>query len=412
LRKNLNYLIRSTQTMSEIPSQFENESATLTELKDMYESNNIEAMHESVKEKFEEYFKDVGYIENAPAPLISKEDKSVIFTGASISAVKHLVQSDTIPNPGVYIVQPCIRTQDFKDAYIDTTIPSRQTFFNMATILAPPKRYPEVCREAIDLTINKLGIDSNRIKIKVTNKDQQLAEYWKNPINQNVATEFDTYPEKYYKWEYGIPGVSGSGLTVSILNQTTESFWDVGNIVILREEGGKETGIEFGYGIEYFLAGALNVEEPLRLSKISEIEPYKGGLHQKYTVCLEALIQMSAAGATIGDKKADHLFKQYIKVVNHLRKSLNLEYDTVLSTCKRYCNKFGLDEAYPALEENLEFMNVHENRIQNFVAYVGNISNTNQKVPNPLKKITDRAQQLGLTPEETAVILKSTPYRV
>jgi hypothetical protein len=390
----------------------ETESQPLVELKEQYGSNHIEAMHGIVEKRFSTYYESCGYTKHSEAPLISKADRSVIFTGASISAVKYLIEEDRIPDPGIYIIQPCIRTQDSRDAYDDSVVPLGQTFFNMATILAPTGRYPEVCREALEFTTESLGIDPHKIKIKVTSKDPLLAEYWGRKSDTDVSIEYDTHPDKYYKWKYGMPGISGSGLTVSVHNQATDSYWDVGNIVILREDSGKEVGTEFGYGIEFLLSGALGVDEPLRMSKISEIEPYQGGLHQKYTAYLEALIQMSAAGASIGDKGADHLFKQYIKVINHLRKGLSLENDDVLDTCRRYCDKFGLEESFPQLEENLEFMRVHEDRIQGFMRYVETISSTKQLVTDPLKKLTDRAQQLGLAPEETVEILKATSYKI
>ena len=369
----------------------------------LHQYDSVAEGHSFVEARFESFFLNQGYREHPSMPLISEGDESVIFTGASISAVKDLVISERIGHPGLYIIQPVIRTQDFRSAFSNEFVPLGQTFFHMATVHAPAGSYNRVCAEAIEFAVHGLGVSPSRLMVKTTSSDPELTSYWKDVTG--IKVEYDSNKPNYYVWEYGVEGVLGSGITISLYNPTTKSYWDVGNIVILRDPTGREIGVEFGYGIEFFLTALTSTAEPLRWSLIADVVPYQPGLQQKLMAYLEAFVRMSCAGAKIGDKKVDHIFKQYVKAINFISQFLEIELSEIRSICEQYCIMFNLEEHLEGIYEALTFITIHRERIEVFRHYALQISNSRQILCDPSKKLSARARQLGLVSEELQKVL-------
>ena len=381
-----------------------NQSSGLDIIRGKYLRGEIISAQGNVESGFRNFFIKNGYIEKTAASLISNKDSTVIFSGASISALKEELVTGKIPGNGFFVIQPCIRTRDFKNGFDNEVIPFGQTFFNMVCTLSRPGRYKDVCEEAIAYIEGTLGIEKSRIVIIPTSTNDDLVQpFQQSEVLRDVSVRFDS--RKKYTWKYGIPNVSGIGLSINIVNPADGNLWDVGNIVSIRNFENVELGIEFGFGIEFMLSAALGVAEPIRMSVISQVEQYKEGLHQKYVTYLEAALQMMNAGAIIGDKKADHLYKQYWKSINLIRKSLGLNLNEVLNTSSKYSEL----REFPGWEEKLSsvanFLNKHEKRIEGLVYFANKINLGRDKFTNPEISLKKYALQNGIRNEEAFGVL-------
>src|SRR5260370_5866502 len=74
---------------------------------------------ESIHRRFSAYYTSLGYAEYTPVPITSKIDPTVRFVGSHVSVLKpHLLQG-TVPTPGYFIVQNCLRTQNLRHLWHD-----------------------------------------------------------------------------------------------------------------------------------------------------------------------------------------------------------------------------------------------------------------------------------------------------
>jgi hypothetical protein len=327
--------------------------------RDLFEKKDIKGLHELVKTEFNNYFEHVNYEQRPSAPLISSEDESVLFTGASISAIKPILISGNYPEGknGVYLSQECLRTRALTHAFENDYIPFGQTYFNMSTILSKPGRFKEVTQEALDFTINCLGIDASRILIRSTKENSEL-----NAIDTyvGVKVDFDKQKSSYYHWNYGIPGVHGEGVAICIFNPADNKYWDVGNIVRIVDENNRELGTEFGYGYEFLLTAMVGVEEPLEMSQIFELYKLEEGLPKKYYSYMEAVVRMKRAGTEIGDHEERHIYKQYLKSLQFMGQTLGKSVEDVITEMKGF--SYFLDENSLDLQKEETLMNKHLDR--------------------------------------------------
>jgi hypothetical protein len=367
-------------------SQLNQKNPRFEELISLFKERRVLDLHKMLEHLFGEFYQNAGYTFHESAPLISEEDNSVLFTGAFISAVKDILLSGNYgdESSGIYMRQECLRTQDFKHAFENGFIPLGQTYFNMIGILSKPGRFNAVCAEAIDFTVNKLGIEAYRVKIKSTKLYDELDDI---RVDSTITVEYDTEPESYYWWNYGIDGVHGEGITLCVLNPATNEWWDVGNIVKIVNNVGSELGTEFGYGNEFLLSATIGVAEPLRLSQVFEIFEYESGLSQKYFAYLEAMVRMKNAGVMVGDHKTNHIYKQYLKSIQYIGSCIGKSIEEILSDIIIFERGLGITDS--DFGKEIAFMQDHENKRRGFSGLVKRVG----------KHLWDISK--GRTPKET-----------
>ena len=388
------------------------QSPALDEIQSAYEKGDVTEAKLIFERSFIEYYTDAGYVEVPELPLISDEDGSVLFTGASISAVKGMLMSGEYPtdSAGVCIAQECLRTNALKYAFNNDWIPYGQMYFEMVTILSRPGRFTDVLAEAVDFTQNRLGIDQARIKIRSTYMYANL-----NTVDTmtHIPVEYDTKPESYYHWVYGINGVHGEGLTICVFNPATGKWFDIGNIVSIYDETGKELGIEFGYGYEFSLTAALGVDQPLKFSKVFECFEFAQGIPQKYYSTLEAVVRMRLAGAKLGDKGVDHVYKQHIKALEFMAESMSKSVEELIADMILFAYFLNRTD-YEASMEYEYLLNYieHKTEFANIVKRIGlnlwDLSKgrvTKEKIRDPKALLENYLVNHGIKPFEVEATL-------
>ncbi|HVX92983.1 MAG TPA: alanine--tRNA ligase-related protein [Candidatus Dojkabacteria bacterium] len=383
------------------------QSENLALLKSQYSNEGILAVRESFEDSFRKFFEECNYTEVAPLPLLSDQDNSVIYTGASISALKDILLSQNYPDGtnGVFVSQECLRT-GAKDRMLERDwVPFGQIYFQMISNLSIPYRFKDVFKEAIDFTQKVVGIEKERIKILSSKNLGQIDD-----LEQltDLEVEYDTRDQSFYNWKYGIDGVKGEGLTIAVYNPSIDNWMEVGNIVIIYDESGKELGIEFGYGYEYFLTAALGLDNPLKLSKVFEVFDFEPGLLLKYYYNLEAIANMKIAGSHVGEYGAEYVYRKYLKYLLHNGGLVGKNSDEILHDLSKYGESFHNTDI--DLSEEREFFKKHQMRKDNFRSLVNrvwdhlndlrnNVKPKERKL-NPVKVIKHFLSKNGLNIEE------------
>ncbi len=382
--------------------------------KSLFENREIKKMHETFELSFNNFFKNRNYVRHESAPLLSKEDKSTVFTGASINAVKYLLLSQEFPQEsnGVFMNQECIRTQEIDKAFDNSYIPFGQAYFNMSSILSKPGRFKEVMKEALEFTQNEMGIDSSRLLINSTQAYKDLRGL--DSYIKDIAIEYDSKNPEKYIWKYGMEGVHGEGLAICLYNKATESYWDVGNVVKILNQQGEELGTEFGYGQEFFLAAMLNVDDPSKLSKIFEKYEFNPGLNMKFYSYLETAVKIKEAGGKIKGRREGCIYRKYLKALQFLGRTLGLTEEDVIQKMIKY-NHFSGGKVEDFKSEH-EFINLHKKRKDDFKGIVKRVNEylqaikegrpTKEKISDPKRMIDNYLAQNGINRKEVADVLE------
>jgi hypothetical protein len=367
----------------------------------------VSEIHEKCIESFQSFMIERGYSCQKPLPLIPEDcDDSVLFTGSTISAFKPEIKNNDIPNGGMFVVQPCIRTQDFKTRFNDDFLPFGQTYFEMIGSILPCGKYDKMCSDVISFLVNNLNVREERILIIPTKEDDSLISPFFNNLDlSKIRTTKDE--SKKYKWKYGIQGIHGDGISINIMNPGTNSYWDVANIVSIRDELNNEIAVEFGAGIEFLTAASLGVDNPLKMSKIADIENINGGIHQKFCAYYEAVLQLMGANIFIGDKKTGHIYKQYLKSISYLSNKINYTLGDLEDLAQKYIKEQNLKIKDDTIKEAMSFIRNHRTRINNFYILLNRIhicmnGRGKEKFTEPRKTIKDYLKNNGIRKEEIA----------
>jgi len=301
-----------------------------------YENKKIRNLQEAIRDSFRSYFIEKGYLTHNSIPIISQEDKTVMFTSSSTNVIKPTVISGDYPLVGFIVSQECLRNHALKYAFNNNWLPFGQAYFNISSILSKPGRFSEVFKEALEYTTKHLEVNPADIIIRSTNKLDKLKDIDKHT---NLKVEYDTKNKKYYQWNYGIPNVHGEGLTISIKNTSENSYLDVGNIVRFIDNKNNERGIEFGYGHEFLLSSLVGAKNPLALSQIFELFPFNSDLSSKYYGYLEVIgrIKKAKSENIRVNKSARRTYKKYLESAKYMGDSLGKDTKTIISELSKFC---------------------------------------------------------------------------
>ncbi|OGG14971.1 hypothetical protein A2773_01620 [Candidatus Gottesmanbacteria bacterium RIFCSPHIGHO2_01_FULL_39_10] len=384
-------------------------------LQELFNVGMVSELRGAVGDSFSDYFRAIAYHERPAAPLVSEQDKSVLFTGATISAIKDVLIGQTYPegSNGVFVVQECLRTNSDKYLFRDDWIPYGQMYFNMVSILSRPGRRIEVIAEAVDHICRDLGIEPGRVKLRSTT---ELGEIPNEDIG-GVQIEYDTRALDYYHWKYGIRDVIGTGMTVCIFNPTIEKWFEVGNIVTIFDQDGNELGTEFGYGYEFLLAAALGVDQPQKFSRIYELHDFKVGMDQKYLTTLEATVMMRSAGARLLPRSGGvhTVYRKHLRGISHMAKLTSRDTDAVIEDMEELLIHIGRGDI--RLNDENDYLKKHEGYRAGFACIVKGVrrqliaervgKKPKETIKNPAQMLARYLVSRGIDPVEVSAELES-----
>ena len=220
--------------------------------------------HSTIKKLFTDYFSSLGYQEHTPVPIISLNDRSVCFTGSTTNVFKpYIINNSLVPPNGFFLVQRCLRTQNAASFFDDKSFPEWGSYFTEIGLITLPDKLSKIIEDSLKYLASILGIESERIILRVSSQDKDLLECVKNT---NLVIEIDGLPLRYYRHKYGLEMFLGRNFNFGLKNVQTGIIKDIGNIVVAEKENSK-IAIEMGFGVSTLLARYYNLTNSIEASK-------------------------------------------------------------------------------------------------------------------------------------------------
>ena len=131
-----------------------------------------------LRRTFVEFFKERGHLVHPAASLVpSSEDRSLLFTSAGMVQFKPYFAGELEPpSKRIVTVQKCVRTTDVEEVGDDTHL----TLFEMLGNFSFGDYFKqEACQWAMELMINELKFDPERLFYSIHNDDDESYEIWR-----------------------------------------------------------------------------------------------------------------------------------------------------------------------------------------------------------------------------------------
>jgi len=283
------------------------------------------------------HFMENGYIEQKSVDIVAQDiDPSVLFIGSTISALKHMYLNNKIPACGVVINQLCIRTHNLKKLYTERQNKGN-TVFELIGGLSEVSKFSEVYNLSLRYFYEKVKIEKESLFVKASSADKDILESIKKDQN-SPKIEIDGRKLDYYRWKYGIPGVSGRGIAFSVRNKfDKKKSMTLGNI-ILMESNQLPSAVQWGFGISSIICGKYGKEKVIEGSLISQVVPYDKGPNSKFADSLTAVIEMYNSGLKPSNRGVDSYLKAYLRGLAYLMQRDNINQNDLSGYVKKYCD--------------------------------------------------------------------------
>lgn len=318
-----------------------------------------------LESRFKEFYSKKGYEEVPPVSIYSGVDKSVNFIGSTISALKPLLDTG-IPETGVFMNQPCLRTQNMRVFYDDEASIQYNSYFHTSAMLIPGHKLEEATHDAIEYLGSFPDDTEDRLVVRLSSQHQDLAAA---VVNSGFTGDikFDERDDDYYKWVFGKAGWTGRGITLAIKTQDRSQYRDIGNVVVMEKDG-QPLAVEWGYGSETLLSRINDHEQPLESSVVSDVIQFKPGLSAKLSDALAATLEMYRSGVTPADKGGRFILKEYIRGVSYLRRKLGVDIDELVSSGTLYLEAAGYEseDVRSSVSSFRSWLEAYETRVESF----------------------------------------------
>jgi hypothetical protein len=233
---------------------------------------------------------DVGLAVSPAEPVVTR-DPTLLFANSTIVGFKDDLRTG-IREPGYCVIQPCIRLQNLKAIRSQENGLDYMSCFVQAGTILPAGRLDAMLALIAPL-LDELEVERDRVAVKICSEllsHRQLSNWLRSCEGWTI--EQDREASSYYTWRYGLPGVVGVGMTLSLRNPHSDSLEDFGNLIAIYRDR-KLLGWEFGFGLETLEARRLSYRTPFEASYVYSVLRKEIGEVPDLPLC-DAL-QLSAA---------------------------------------------------------------------------------------------------------------------
>jgi hypothetical protein len=219
-------------------------------------------VRDSLAQVFLRHYEGFGFATAAPVPLTSGVDSSVIFVGSSISVLKPLIRRREVPERGVTLAQPALRTHNIKKLLQPGFEFEWGGLFTNIALLAPVGTEVELLRHTLAFFIDSLGFRPDDLRLRVSTADPDLFALCRGP-GRPVDVEVDTHPLPYYRHRIGMDGVVGRNFNFALYCPRYGEYRDVGNFIVFEDVEGEYSFLEVGFGDTTILRARYDLEHVL-----------------------------------------------------------------------------------------------------------------------------------------------------
>lgn len=384
----------------------EDNAANFTDENHTSPVNDIKKEQAAICDQFSQFYTECGYQFVPSQGLLPSEDKTVIFTGATITPLKKTLL-EGVSFPGYFMIQKCLRTKDLNSIYDVTTIPDWTNYFTMCGVLASPKPIDEVSEEALELFTQRLQIPQGNIMVLSSSQDRDLSQYWKD---KGFAVEENSKPEEFYRWHYGIPNIYGRGITFLLRFNEEDSYRELGNVISIHDDDGKLKAYEFGFGLESLLSKLHGFKKPMEASVVSDVIPYEEGLMEKVINALVTSTVLYHHGIEPGRGRERYILKKIVKGLSFLRRQMGISLDQI----KNYSDIYEQAEFSTTSESGDKLVagiTAYENQMTKFTNYASNQVHAHKLKNNVgeylLEKLKREGRNMGILPPDIDEIVNT-----
>lgn len=274
-------------------------------------------------------------------------DTSVYLIGSSISVLKPLLLNSSIPNEGVSIIQPAIRTQQLQNLYRDDGYFSEWgSYFKALGTLRTYKNIEEVIYDTYKFIV-ALGNTDNEILIRIHSKDTDMLNACQKVIPY-IKTEIDSMPEKYYKHKYGMDscGIQGRNFNIAIKDTRTGKFGDIGNIIVI-ERNNEPIATESALGLNTLIARMNGLSHTVQATVIADFIDCRSYDYCRFADCVAVISHLFAENIRPNSSnRVSRLLKKYLRGVMYYAISLQVALPKIYSIIKKYVTyEYNIDTA-------------------------------------------------------------------
>lgn len=306
-----------------------------------------------VRDSYNDCFENKGYKKVNGVNISSGIDPSVTFIGSGISVLKKDFLYDGIPDKGEFIAQKAIRTQSLKSIY-DLNVDNRYySFFEALAVLRKYENLEVLFDDMISFFVDYLNINKNDILLRVNYSDLDLVNIIEK---RDIKHEYNTEDLNLYSHKYGLDDLNiyGRNLNIALRNTDTNTYDDVGNLVII-ESPLRKYGCEFAIGIQPILMATQGKKYSLECSYISELLSLKEIDERKFAEAF--VVVANLLNENIEDNKhryPKYLYKKYLKALKYYLTELKKDDELIEETMLDYLNMEYRGENNKSLKLKLE----------------------------------------------------------
>ena len=138
--------------------------------------SNIPSNSDELRKTFLDFFKKQDHLLLPSSSLIPAHDPSLLLTNSGMAQFKSYFSAEMIPpHPRIVTTQKCFRTTDIDEVGDDTHL----TLFEMLGNFSFGDYFKEdACKWALDLMLNYLGFEFERLYFTVYKTDVEAEAIW------------------------------------------------------------------------------------------------------------------------------------------------------------------------------------------------------------------------------------------
>ncbi len=252
------------------------------------------------------------------AKISGGSDPTVRLIGSHISVMKPFIETDTVPSEGIYMVQPCVRTQNIRGIKDTENVPSWASYFPSLGNMFGKGSADQITHDILSFFRDDLNMSDNDIKININSNDVDLMAACKNNDLEHMMVT-DTMPEKYYQHILGMEGIKGRNYNIAIRNASTGDFADIGNVIVVETKD-KEIGVEVAMGASNISKQVYGLTHVLDNFPVYCSNNENPAIKRRFEDALLATVVLYQDGLKPNTKKgAGRMLRDYVKALNHFQ---------------------------------------------------------------------------------------------
>jgi hypothetical protein len=291
-------------------------------------------VHERLISSFTTTYCDAGYTPIEPVTIASGVDPTVAFVGSHVSVFKpHFLGEAHIAANGIFMAQPCLRTQNIKYLFDDSILPYWASYFVSLGAMRSYNALLPVAREATKFLLANCVTDPSLITLRVSGTDADLHETALQIADEfQVGLEVDTQKPSYYRHEIGTKDTNGRNFNFAVWHHKRSQPEDIGNIIILEERGNNGQKSEKVHGVELAIGASTLLSKGYGVDTIQLFDLFRAApdieahpLSSKFGDCVLSSLAIAAEEVKPGSSNnVRRALKDYLHGMNCLRETIGI----------------------------------------------------------------------------------------